>query len=278
MPPSPPNVDRGNFMVTLHLLDQDVRPSLLHAAQKFSQQHHRLDGYDILFSSRRPALVPYIDPIVSVASRVIFLFYHMLIPSSRTHEVTVPLAEKMSFTKGYSVPAAAYVEVEAGQDFQTYQVWLVFTAQLRGLRWLMHNYRLPTYVAFTFLFWACELTCMGLVWALWFSRSPSEYEGKLITRDDNGLDTQTRLDDSEEGEDDSDDTAYGKQEKLEPGVKDEERFEGRLSDIPMGGGDSGEDDAEEEDDGTYDDAGVGTSYREEGGGQVRRRASRQGGS
>lgn len=154
-------------MVSIHLLDLDVSPLLQETARQFVDDHDHFDGHTVLFSSRRPALVPYLDPLVSTASRVLFLFYYMFFPGAQTTELNVVLAERVSFPKGTTLPGAAYLEIEAGQDLQTYQVSLILTAQLRGLRWLMFHYRLPMYIFFTLLFWFCEVVFMGGAWSVW---------------------------------------------------------------------------------------------------------------
>lgn len=301
LPPSRPNEERGNFMVSLHLLDRDATPQVIDAAHKFSRtsggqqkrgeavQLHPTSlgsgsgGAGVIFSSRRPALVPYVDPIVSTASRTLFLLYHMVFPEARTHRVTVPLAERVSFARGASVPLSALVVVEAGQELQTYAVSLDLTARLTGLRWLMHHYRLPTYLVATFFFWACEVLFMGLVWALWTSATggPSPTPGKL----DQGSTDESDSDDAkllphkeEEANSSSDDAVVATAlRKREPGVKKEEAGrEVPLSELPLAGAE-----ADDERDAGSDTkhGGASTSYREEGSGQVRRRDSgRQGSS
>lgn len=275
MPRSQANLDRGNFMVSLHLLDMDVSPTLQDAARRFADDHDQLDGHSILFSSRRPALTPYEDPLVSLASRILFLFYYMLFPGSQKHELSVGLAERVSFAKGAVVPASAYLEVEAGQTLQTYAVSLTLTAQLRGLRWLMFHYRLPTYIFFTLLFWACEVLFMGAAWSFWSVSLASgnkrlEYSGD--ERDSDWAAEHMRR----EREELSDRPLHL---KLESDVKEEddlEKEEARqtrlLSELPLAGAEA--DDEYEDDDGRA--AGTGSSYgqqRGRDGAGVRRRAS-----
>jgi hypothetical protein len=279
MPPSAPNVERGNFMVALHLLDQDVTPSLQSAARTFANTHDGFEGHNVVFSSRRPTLLPYVDPIVSLASRVFFLFYYMLFPSSQTCDMKVYLAERVIFPRGAALPSAAYIEVEAGQDLQTYQVWLTLTAQLRGLRWLMHHYRLPTYIACTLVFWISEVLFMAVAWTVLVSAAGGPREDGRLGIDGKGG-TKTRLL-AAEAEDELSDhphsfPTYGKQPPLkhEPKVKDEQH-ERLLSEIPVGGAEADdEDDYDDEPRSQVHDSGIGTSYSEEGSHQIRRRTSR----
>lgn len=275
MPRSPANLDRGNFMISIHLLDQDVSPTLQDTARRFADEHDQFDGHSILFSSRRPALTPYVDPLVSLASRILFLFYYMLFLGSQKDELSVGLAERVSFAKDTAVPASAYLEIEAGQALQTYQASLTLTAQLRGLRWLMFHYRLPTYIFFTLLFWACEVLFMTAAWSFWSmsswtERASLEYSGsgkngdrvaEYARKDSEGL---------------SDRPSTKKQEsdvKKEEDVEEEEVRQTRLlSELPLAGAEA--DDEFEGDDGNV--AGTGSSYTQQRGRDiagVRRRAS-----
>ena len=279
LPRSPVNVDRGNFMISLFLLDKSVVGGLAKDALEFASKHTNFGTYTIMFTSRRSVLVPYMDPIVSLASRVFFLFYHMLVHSSQTITLTVPLAERVVFSKALGVPVSAYVEVEAGQSIQIYDAELIVTAQLRGLRWLMFHYRLLTYLAFTFLFWICELIFMGVAWSLWSSlgiAEPSGANGKLQLRQGR----PQRSVETEQADDDSDHprqpSSHARQSwlKTEPKVKGETEQEHLLSEVPLAGGEA---DDEKEEDEEYEsfapvrEHGVGTSYREEGRDSVRRR-------
>ncbi|KAL6409641.1 hypothetical protein AUP68_06023 [Ilyonectria robusta] len=183
MPRSAPNIDRGNFMISLHLLDATADGRLDTSAQLHAAEHAGFGETEVLFSSRRSALLPYVDPFVSLATRVLFLFYHIFAPGSSTSEMVIPLAERVWFPKGSKIPGSAYVEVEAGQAIQVYHAGLRLTAQLRGLRWLMVHYRISTYLAFTFLFWVCELVFMGIAWGIWSATTGSPPgDGDVKTR------------------------------------------------------------------------------------------------
>jgi len=162
MPKSTSNTERGNFMIAIHLLDSPVDRTLDDDAAVFASTHESFGvARNVLFRSRRPALVPYVDPIVSLTSRVMFLFWHMVFPSANTITLNVPLAERVTFPRLTGPPKAAYVEVEAGQTIQIYSAELTLTAQLSGLRYIMFHYRLPAYITFTLLFWIFEVVFMG---------------------------------------------------------------------------------------------------------------------
>lgn len=284
MPRSPANLDRGNFMVSLHLIES--RDMMDTRAKMYAEDRAGFSAERMLFSSRRSALMPYVDPMVSLTSRVLFMAYHLLSPNSQRHTMTVRLAERVSFERESKKPAAAYIEVEAGQDIQIYSTQLTLTAQLRGLRWLMVQYRLLTYIVFTLLFWFCEVLFMSAAWSIWssYTAMPAN-EGKLRIRasgeaggDESGADLDH--DDGDEDDDDGDETEPSSRPKgrsfpikHEHSVKGEGTPERSLADIPAVGADADdEDDFDEEERKHLAASGRGTSYSKEGAESVRRRA------
>ncbi|KAL3290953.1 cell division control protein [Colletotrichum asianum] len=282
LPRSPANTHRGNFMVALYLLDAGALSTGNSQVQPQTppEPYGHFDGKSILFSSRRPTLVPYQDPLVSLASRVLFMVYHILFSDSQTCVLTVPMAERVQLGKGSSLPSSAYLEIQGGQSIETYDVSITLTAQLRGLRWLMYHYRLPTLTAAIILFWSSEILFMVGAWLVWTGLAGSS--SRLASgRGDDNSEVGMRLKREEgSGVDELSDAprtfpTYGNQAPLryEPEVKEEPQPGLRMEDlVPLGG----EADDEEEDDGRASfkgDSGIGTSYSEGGSGSVRRRSS-----
>ena len=277
MPRSVPNVERGNFMVTMNLLDRGWDYQLAESAQRLSGTDDMFDQHKILFGSRRAALVPYVDPVVSLAHRILFLFYHMLFPSSQTCDLAVQLAQKVVFPRGSMVPLSAYIEVEGGQAIQVYRATLTITAQLRGLRWLMFHYRLTTYLAFTVLFWSCELLFMGVAWVFWSAvggAQTSDPPGKDVHGEHGSIEAE-----NEESDRPLHFPTYGRQPPLkhEPRVKREFSEEQATPEAPFVGGEADdEEDSEDEDENDQwkRDSGLGTSYSEAASENLRKRPSK----
>ncbi|KAG5664654.1 hypothetical protein KAF25_008388 [Fusarium avenaceum] len=279
MPRSNSNVERGNFMVSLHMLDSKTDLGLFTEAERHASLHEGFGGVNVLFSSRRPALFPYVDPLVSVASRVLFLLYHLFTPGSSTNSMIIPLAERVSFSRESELPKSAYVEVEAGQTIQIYHAYLQLTAQLRGLRWMMVHYRISTFIALTLVFWAFEVVFMGAAWGVWsIASGSSPGDADLKSKRLEGAEYE------HEGEDtDREETfpTYGRQQplKYEPDIKPELDPEQPLSEIPRAGADADDEDEEsyddkDDEDVQHKDSGIGTSYSEDGATSIRRRTSR----
>ncbi|KAL7938682.1 hypothetical protein V8C35DRAFT_319767 [Trichoderma chlorosporum] len=284
MPRSLPNVERGNFMISLYLLGSKTSDALDVSARRFANDHSNFEPSNVLFRSRRPALLPYVDPVVSLASRILFLLYHLIVPTAQTCILNVPVAERVKFPTDSAVPSTAYVEVEAGQGIQIYSASLTMTAQLSGLRWLMFHYRLLTFITFTMLFWVCEVAFMIVAWAILSSllgSSPGNMDLKSHRNQrrstTGGLTDSDGYDENDDGDDPSDYPhqfpTYGNQPPLkhEPDVKDEDEPRQPLQEIPVAGEEA---DDEEEDGEEPRDSGIGTSYSGEGSSTVRKRSVR----
>lgn len=161
LPNSPANLERGNFMVAMHLLD-DKPGGTERRTPPMMGPAHVLEGRNILHTSARPAIVPYTDPLVSLASRLLFLVYHVFVPASETTKLVVPMAERLEFVPGTMMPTQLVLDVQSSQTLQVYSVFVTITAQLQGLRWFMHTWWITSFLVFTALFWSCEVFAVGI--------------------------------------------------------------------------------------------------------------------
>ncbi|KAK0742455.1 putative adipose-regulatory protein-domain-containing protein [Apiosordaria backusii] len=258
LPLTPENTKRGNFMVVVHLLDIDLTdpdlPSGASSSQMFQSRTlynpsvlidkatgqsdfvtslslaDNLKPSNILLTSARPAIIPYTDPLVSLAKRILFLPYHVLF-TQRAEATTLSLKmlEKVVFggrerswmmtaaTKGGErggggaggkVPKSMVVEIQAGQGLQVYECRVSLVAQLRGLRWLMYRWRVLSFVVITGLFWGVEMGVLGVTVVVvggWLE-STNQTEGRKLIGDDWEQDrvARQRGEVKEEGEEMSD--------------------------------------------------------------------------
>ncbi len=151
----------------------------------------------ILARSRRPAILPYQSPITSMTNTFISLPLHAL--SLRDIDATmlsIPMFERVTFARGgRNLPASARLEIQTqahtqaallGQavdveqhvPLQVYCAGIEFHARFRGLRWLMYNWRILSFLAFTSAFYCVALISTGLVWGIITLGSPSLLLGK----------------------------------------------------------------------------------------------------
>ncbi|KAI0548233.1 putative adipose-regulatory protein-domain-containing protein [Xylaria curta] len=283
LPRSPTNLERGNFMVALYALKSaPVNPALLSLPLSISNSgdpYQHVTEDNIVFASRRPVLLPYADPLVTTASRVLFLAYYLVWPTAaETVTLKVQMGELVEFERG-RLPLSVLVDVQAGQDLRVYESCVTLVARLSGMRWFMYNHRVLAFVVCTAAFWIAELVAMGAAWGVlrwWYANQ----EEKGVKREEGGLSgggmyERMRRDEEEEEEEimlkaeDDDVKVKIKDEELES--ESEMELVGRRHQRHVG-------DADDEG-GSEEDAGVGTSFQGGSeGGQVRRRLSRGGSS
>ncbi|KAJ0110012.1 hypothetical protein J7T55_014814 [Diaporthe amygdali] len=164
LPNSPTNLGRGNFMLALYLLDDAQNPAskiMSTVTGAVPAPQSVLNDKNILFRSTRPAIMPYTDPLVSLAKRLLLLGYHVFIPASETTKLVVPMVERLEFRPGKMMPTSLVLDVQAGQSLQVYDVLVTVTAQLGGLRWFMHRWWITSFVLFTSLFWVLEVVSLA---------------------------------------------------------------------------------------------------------------------
>ncbi|KAF4633897.1 hypothetical protein G7Y89_g4217 [Cudoniella acicularis] len=300
VPRSPPNLDHGNFMLHLTLLvpnyklgnpptSTTVTPPL---PSSLTSSSTNIASDDILFTSRRPAILTYTSKFISLSERIFTLPLYILGLRRESELLTVSMAEYATFPRGRKgVPGYAMLELQAGQNIQVYDVRIRFTARFGGLRWVMYNHRIISFLTGTGIFWSAEVVFTGLTWMLLMSLFRGDAEVKEI----NGIkaeETDGSAKVKEEAETDDPDLSdtprtfptYGRQAPLryEPKVKDEADSEEYVIDEtaiqPLTA--EADDEGEEEKDfrdlriGRDTDSGLGTSFSEGGvrSGLARRRS------
>ncbi|KAI1654795.1 putative adipose-regulatory protein-domain-containing protein [Daldinia decipiens] len=280
LPRSPTNLDKGNFMVTL--FGMKTQPGNPAFAYYFSGEdpfsHVKEDT--VVFTSRRPALIPYADPLVKTVSRVLFLPYHILYPSaSETTTLIIPMGELVEFNQ--ILPMSILVEIQAGQTLQVYSATITLVARLTGIRWAMYNHRIISFVVCTVVFWIAEMLSTGLAWLILSSlisnQMPRGPEDKLNARPggnpwlgpppaptaflhDGAGDSHSEGEEMVKKEEDDDDDDVD--------IKEESPERETLADQPADDEEDGED--------VWREKGAGTSSSYEKGGSIRRRSSRGG--
>lgn len=252
---------------------------------------------DILFSSRRPAILTYTSRLISLSERLFALPLYILGLKHESETLHIPMAESATFPRGRkNIPAFAMLELQAGQEVQVYDVKITFKARFGGLRWVMYNHRIISFVLFTSAFWISEVLFAAIGWlavrAIFGTTTEvkKEVKGEEL---DASLTAGIKNETEESDEPDLSDTprtfpTYGRQAPLrfvpkvkdEPGVKEEDSEEYAA----LEGGGLAEADDEDEDGeeiGEFrrgmTDSGIGTSFSEGGErGRVKRRRSRGG--
>ncbi|KAG8525924.1 uncharacterized protein KY384_000686 [Bacidia gigantensis] len=159
LPRSPTNLRAGNFMLSLSLLPSPTASSNSALLPMLDNQNKTI-AY-----SRRPATLTYVSQITSTASTLSFLPLYVFGFSKESESLRVPMFEAVEFPKGVgNVPQAASVSLEADEKMQIYSVEVVIIARLSGLRWILYNHRILSFLVFASGFWMASMFSMSVAW------------------------------------------------------------------------------------------------------------------
>ncbi|RYP82793.1 hypothetical protein DL770_005503 [Monosporascus sp. CRB-9-2] len=272
LPRSPPNVERGNFMVAMFAMkSQPENPALAFTVP--SDPYAHVTPGNVVFSSRRPAIIPYRDPVVARTSRLLFLPYHIFSPAAETSKLVIPMGELVEFKQ--ALPLSILLDIQAGQTLQVYSASITLVARLSGVRWVMYNHRVLSFVVCTTAFWLAEMLSMGAAWLLMVYCVSGRQNGnaankqKLAGKARAGLAGMSR-----EGVADKPFYEVKQEDDDDVKIKEESTELETLVDQPQHGGDA---DDEEDGDEIWKESRSGASGFYDGkGASLRRRASRGG--
>ena len=119
----------------------------------------------LLARSRRPATLTYLSPLVDTASTLSGIPFYVLGWKTESEVLEVPMFESVEFSKGWmNVPRFLKVVVEADEKMQFYEIGVKITAKFGGLRWIIYNHRIFSYLFFTSTFWTCSVISSLLAW------------------------------------------------------------------------------------------------------------------
>ena len=172
------NRGMGNFMVDVRLMGlldplRVVPESLARLAAVGNVSVPGTQGWSVLYHSRRPAILPYESPVSSVVSMGLGLPWHVFGFRDMDKVVLrVGLWELLEFERGRgNVPTHARVEVVGAsggngrEALQSYAAHLRFAARFRGLRFVVYNYRVLSFLVFSMLFYMTSISTMLIGWA-----------------------------------------------------------------------------------------------------------------
>ena len=132
----------------------------------------------VLAHSRRPAILTYISPLVDTASTLSGIPFYVLGWKSESEVLEVPIFESVEFSKGWmNIPQFVKVFVEADEKMQFYEAGVKIVARFGGLRWIIYNHRILSYLFFTSTFWTCSMLSSLLAWFVIGSYFPSDEVG-----------------------------------------------------------------------------------------------------
>ncbi|KAF2453335.1 putative adipose-regulatory protein-domain-containing protein [Lineolata rhizophorae] len=196
LPRSRKNRDEGNFMLDLQLLSAEAEPGAMQGLGGAGMHlGARLGvpgaGQEVLARSRRPAMLTYRSEAVEFVKRILWLPAYVVGWRSESEKLEVRMMERVEFQKGWrNVPVSARVELVSEGKLQVYNVKVVFTAKLGGLRYVMYHYRITSFVFFTSLFWLVEMVAALVAWTavgyIFTGRTPLPVVKRESTDDSGG--------------------------------------------------------------------------------------------
>lgn len=305
VPRSPTNLAAGNFMASLLLLSPAYTPTTSVPKEIRVEMSSSAIQDAILYSARRPAILTYHDPLVSLTHRLLALPFYALGLKRENEVLTVGLGEAVEVGRGWqNVPRRAWLQLQmppstyaatgavqsstsTAKPLEVYSSTLKFRARFSGLRWLMYNYRILAFAVFTSAFWGFEMAFALGTWALlsvYFSGRGGGKKAKKETGDGetNGV-GNIKAEGENEAETDEPDLSdtprnfptYGRQTPLRyearvkrEGTEETERVLAETGVAPL----DADDESEEvggrwsgENRGGRSDSGIGTSFSEAGG-------------
>lgn len=166
MPRTPTNLEAGNFMLDLSLLGPGSSSN--NRPDSVTSWLANITAENVLYHSRRPAILPYSSPIPSISRTILHLPWHLLnLRDLDCSRLVVPMFEKISFPRGSRhIPTHVKLELQSSSILQVYDVRLAFRARFEGLRYLIYNYRIAAFLIFTAAFYLVSVATMALVWAV----------------------------------------------------------------------------------------------------------------
>lgn len=145
--------------------------------------------------SRRPAILTHLSPLVENAHIVANILWYIIGWKKQSELLTVPMFEGIVFARGQkNVPDRIQVVVEADEKMQFYDVAVNVRARFRGLRWIMYNHRILSFLFFTGSFFAVALVFAGgayLVFGAGESTPAREEKEKSVKKESDSEDVTT---------------------------------------------------------------------------------------
>ena len=182
MPRTPTNLEAGVFMVDVRLLGP-FNP-VAEPPETLRQLLGNIttlggDGSTVLQHSRRPAMLQYKSRSLGLLNKAVNLPWHVLgFKDLDTDKINVRMWDKTLFKRGAgSVPKAVRLEIAAsgatsglghmaaGNHVQIYKASVSLSARFHGLRYLVYNHRILSFVVFSTTFYFVSIISMGLAWA-----------------------------------------------------------------------------------------------------------------
>ncbi|PYI20556.1 adipose-regulatory protein [Aspergillus violaceofuscus CBS 115571] len=191
LPRTPSNVAAGNFMLDL----------ALYSPPSASAETGLNTSTPLLSQSRRSAILTYASPLVDTANKLVLMPFYVLGWNREAEKLRVAMLEKVQFPRGQrNVPSSLRLEIHSAEKMQVYRARVMFKATFTGLRWIMYNWKLTSFVIFGFMFWSVSMVTAGMVWALLaiVFHHPKEEGKDVVVKTESGSEAVVKSEDTDE--------------------------------------------------------------------------------
>ncbi|KAL4928415.1 seipin [Aspergillus undulatus] len=155
LPRTPSNLATGNFMLDLTLLSH---------SSTSARTGENITAPPISHS-RRSAILTYASPLIDISSKVSFLPLYVLGWKREAERLVVQMLEGVEFSRGaHNVPESLRLELHSHQVMQVYSAKVTFRTRFTGLRWIMYQWRIPSFFVFSFMFWSVSMFSFTVSW------------------------------------------------------------------------------------------------------------------
>ncbi|KAF1999672.1 hypothetical protein P154DRAFT_467460 [Amniculicola lignicola CBS 123094] len=121
----------------------------------------------VLARSRRPAILTYRSWMTETVYRGLRLPVYVLGWGDESEKVVTRMMEDVEFEKGVrNTPSSLRLELRSRRPLEVYDVVVKVVARLEGLRWIMYNHRIASFIFFSTMFWAVEMALLIMTWGM----------------------------------------------------------------------------------------------------------------
>ncbi|KLJ11443.1 hypothetical protein EMPG_09748 [Blastomyces silverae] len=201
LPRTPSNLAAGNFMLDLALVS--TADTNINTNAETSMEEN------LIVRSRRPAILTYASPMVDTARRVSKMPLYVLGWQKEAEKLKVNMMGRVEFArKKAAMPKMLRLEIHSEERMQVYNAVVRFDAKFSGLRWIMYNWKILSFLTFSSTFWIVSMLFTSSVWiALASQAEPTFKERPKLEQEAEEEEEENSSDNSvkeEEGSDDED--------------------------------------------------------------------------
>ncbi|PGH10463.1 hypothetical protein GX51_00222 [Blastomyces parvus] len=177
LPRTPSNLAAGNFMLDLALVST--------ANTNTNTNIGTSTEANLIARSRRPAILTYTSPMVDTVRRVSKMPLYVLGWQREAEGLKVNMMRRMEFgRKKGAMPKMLRLEIQSEERMQVYNAVVRFDAKFSGLRWIMYNWKILSFLTFSSIFWIVSMLVTSSVWIVLASQAEPTFKKGLKLEDE----------------------------------------------------------------------------------------------